>query len=216
MVAWEAITLADQPPFTQDSAEIWRAADKIVYSKMLETVSSARTRIERDFDPEAVRQIRARGERDLTVGGPRRAGDQGRGGRRVASVHRAHRGGRRQTVTLPSEARTAGRTPFRKRMVHSTTAPRRDETTTLPGLSGPPRQKAGRLGREEFAPFLAPLCSVRGRSKMSEADRESPILPLTCQDELKRIAVDDCRSLAKVGVAGSNPVVRSTVMSRTS
>jgi hypothetical protein len=76
---------------------------------------------------------------------------------------------------------------FGNGMVHSTTAPRRDETTTLPGLSRPPRRKAGRLGREEFAPFLAPLCSVRGRSKMSEADRESPILPLTCQDELKRL-----------------------------
>jgi len=50
MVDWEtAHTLADQPPFMQDFAEIWQAADKIVYSKTLETVSSARTRIERDF-----------------------------------------------------------------------------------------------------------------------------------------------------------------------
>jgi dihydrofolate reductase len=68
MVAWETLTLADQPPFMQDFAEIWQAADKIVYSKTLETVSSARTRIERDFDPEAVRQMKA--GRDLTVGGP--------------------------------------------------------------------------------------------------------------------------------------------------
>jgi len=52
MVGWEtAHTLADQPPFMQDFAEIWQAADKIVYSKTLETVSTARTRIERDFDP---------------------------------------------------------------------------------------------------------------------------------------------------------------------
>jgi riboflavin biosynthesis pyrimidine reductase len=70
MVAWEAITLADQPPFIQDSAEIWRAADKIVYSKTLETVSSARTRLERDFDPEAVGQMKARAGRDIAVGGP--------------------------------------------------------------------------------------------------------------------------------------------------
>jgi len=41
-----------------------------VYSKTLETVSSARTRIERDFDPEAVRQMKARAGRDITVGGP--------------------------------------------------------------------------------------------------------------------------------------------------
>ena len=71
MVYWEtAITLANQPPFIQDFAEIWQAADKIVYSKTLETVASSRTRIERDFDPEAVRQMKAAARRDLTVGGP--------------------------------------------------------------------------------------------------------------------------------------------------
>jgi dihydrofolate reductase len=71
MVDWEtAHTLADQPPFMQDFAEIWQAADKIVYSKTLETVSSARTRIERDFNPEAVRRMKALARRDVTVGGP--------------------------------------------------------------------------------------------------------------------------------------------------
>jgi len=71
MVAWETMhTLANQPPFMQDFAEIWQTADKIVYSRTLEKVSSARTRIERDFDPEAVRQMKASGERDITVGGP--------------------------------------------------------------------------------------------------------------------------------------------------
>ncbi len=71
MVDWEtAHSLADRPPLTQDFAEIWQAADKIVYSKTLETVSSARTRIERDFDPEAVRQMKATAGRDITVGGP--------------------------------------------------------------------------------------------------------------------------------------------------
>src|SRR5215467_12029326 len=71
MVAWETMhTLADQPPFVQDFAEIWQKADKIVYSRTLGKVSSARTRIERDFDPEAVRQMKASGERDITVGGP--------------------------------------------------------------------------------------------------------------------------------------------------
>jgi dihydrofolate reductase len=62
--------LADQPPFIQDFAAIWQAADKIVYSKTLETISSARTRIERDFNPAAIRQLKARAGRDLTVGGP--------------------------------------------------------------------------------------------------------------------------------------------------
>jgi dihydrofolate reductase len=71
MVAWEGPrTFADQPPFVQDFAAIWQAADKIVYSKTLETASSARTRIERDFNPEAVRQIKATAQRDLSVAGP--------------------------------------------------------------------------------------------------------------------------------------------------
>jgi len=68
MVAWETLPLADLPPSMQEFAEMWQAADKIVYSKTLETVSSARTRIERDFDPEAVRQMKA--GHDLSVGGP--------------------------------------------------------------------------------------------------------------------------------------------------
>ena len=67
MVAWE--TMDDLPPLLQDYAEIWKAADKIVYSRTLETVSSARTRLEQDFDPEAVRELKAQAERDLTVGG---------------------------------------------------------------------------------------------------------------------------------------------------
>ena len=53
LVAWETLDLADQPPFIRDYARIWRAADKIVYSTTLRAVSSGRTRIERDFDPEA-------------------------------------------------------------------------------------------------------------------------------------------------------------------
>jgi dihydrofolate reductase len=75
MVYWEtAHTLPDQPPFIQDFAGIWQAADKIVYSRTLETVSSARTQIERDFDAEAVRQMKASAERDISVGGPDLAG----------------------------------------------------------------------------------------------------------------------------------------------
>jgi dihydrofolate reductase len=71
MVVWETDhTLADQSPVMRDFAEIWQAADKIVYSKTLETVSTARTRIERDLDPEAVRQIQARAGPDIMVGGP--------------------------------------------------------------------------------------------------------------------------------------------------
>ena len=71
MVGWETDpTLADQSPLMRDFAEIWQAADKIVYSRTLEAVSTARTRIEREFDPEAVRQMKALAGRDLIVGGP--------------------------------------------------------------------------------------------------------------------------------------------------
>jgi dihydrofolate reductase len=71
MVGWETDpTLADRSPLMRDFAQIWRAADKIVYSRTLERVTSARTRIERDFDPEAVRRMKAAAGRDLTVGGP--------------------------------------------------------------------------------------------------------------------------------------------------
>jgi dihydrofolate reductase len=70
MVAWETMPTAEQPPIVADFAELWRAADKVVYSKTLETPSSARTRIERDFEPGSVRQMTAEAGRDMSVGGP--------------------------------------------------------------------------------------------------------------------------------------------------
>ena len=81
MAVWETDpTLAEQSPLMRDFAKIWQAADKIVYSKTLEAVSSARTRIERDFDPELVRQMKARAEGDLNVGGPELAAEAFRAG----------------------------------------------------------------------------------------------------------------------------------------
>jgi dihydrofolate reductase len=75
MAGWETDhTLAAQSQLMRDFAQIWQGADKIVYSTTLENPSTARTRIERDFDPEAVRRLKASGERDLTVGGPDLAG----------------------------------------------------------------------------------------------------------------------------------------------
>jgi dihydrofolate reductase len=75
MVFWEtAPTGADQSPVALDWTGIWRAADKIVYSRTLEGVSSARTRIERAFDPEAIRELKRSSPRDLAVGGAELAG----------------------------------------------------------------------------------------------------------------------------------------------
>jgi dihydrofolate reductase len=71
MVYWEtAQALAGQPPWVRDFTELWQAADKVVYSTSLETVSSAKTRLEREFDPAVIREMKAALERDITVGGP--------------------------------------------------------------------------------------------------------------------------------------------------
>jgi dihydrofolate reductase len=71
MVYWETRGAgADQAPHIRDYAEIWRGADKIVYSTTLKEPSSARTQIEREFDPEAIRRIKASAERDISIGGP--------------------------------------------------------------------------------------------------------------------------------------------------
>ncbi|MGH7642283.1 MAG: dihydrofolate reductase family protein [Candidatus Dormibacteria bacterium] len=70
MVYWEtAHTRADQSPIELAFSTIWQAADKVVYSKTLKTVSSARTRIERAFDSEAIRGMKATATRDITIGG---------------------------------------------------------------------------------------------------------------------------------------------------
>jgi dihydrofolate reductase len=71
MVAWDSPdAVADQPPFMHEFAEIWQAADKIVYSTTLTTASTPRTRIERDFDPDKVRELKASAAADISVGGP--------------------------------------------------------------------------------------------------------------------------------------------------
>jgi dihydrofolate reductase len=69
MAAWEALPLTGQPSYVQDFAVTWREADKIVYSTTLEGVSTANTRLERQFDPDAVRELKATAARDLAVGG---------------------------------------------------------------------------------------------------------------------------------------------------
>ena len=75
MVFWETVsTEADEPAVFWDYAEIWQAAEKVVYSRTLQTVSSARTRIEREFDRDAVRRLKQSSESDITVGGAELAG----------------------------------------------------------------------------------------------------------------------------------------------
>jgi dihydrofolate reductase len=81
LVAWETVgTGDDQPAVTRDFARIWQAADKIVYSRTLRTVASARTRVEREFDPEAIRRLKQDSHADLTIGGAALAGQALRAG----------------------------------------------------------------------------------------------------------------------------------------
>jgi dihydrofolate reductase len=72
MVYWESDR--DQSAVARDFAEIWRAAEKVVYSRTLETVSSERTRIEREFDARAIRRLKESSRSDITIGGAQLAG----------------------------------------------------------------------------------------------------------------------------------------------
>jgi dihydrofolate reductase len=68
--SWEtARTIAGQSAVSLDFARIWQAADKIVYSTTLQAADTARTRVERGFDPDQVRKLKEAADRDLTVGG---------------------------------------------------------------------------------------------------------------------------------------------------
>lgn len=71
MAGWETDpSLAAQSDIMRDFAEVWQAADKVVYSRTLTEVATTRTRIEPEFDPDAVRRLKAAADRDLLVGGP--------------------------------------------------------------------------------------------------------------------------------------------------
>ncbi len=72
MVYWE--TDDDESPIAKDYAETWRAAEKIVFSRTLEAVSSERTRLEREFDPAAIAQLKAHARSDISIGGADLAG----------------------------------------------------------------------------------------------------------------------------------------------
>ena len=72
---WETMDAQPgHPPVVYDFAAVWRAADKVVYSRTLEAVDTARTRLEREFDPETVRGMKESAEADLLIGGPELAG----------------------------------------------------------------------------------------------------------------------------------------------
>ena len=81
MRVWETDpNLAAESPLNRDFAEIWQAADKIVYSRTLETISTHKTQLEQTFDPEAIRQLKEAVEQDILIGGPELAAHAFRAG----------------------------------------------------------------------------------------------------------------------------------------
>jgi len=72
MAVWE--TMQDDAPEMRDFAELWRAAEKVVYSTTLTEVTTSRTRRERAFEPDSVRALKADAASDITIGGPGLAG----------------------------------------------------------------------------------------------------------------------------------------------
>jgi dihydrofolate reductase len=70
MAVWETLQTSGQPSFIAEFADMWRAADKIVYSKTLASASTPRTRLEHGFDPESIRGMKTSAARDITIGGP--------------------------------------------------------------------------------------------------------------------------------------------------
>ena len=80
LAVWETVPLDEQPGYIRDYAELWRDSDKIVYSRTLDAPSTSRTRIERDFDADAVRRLKDEAQRDLAVGGAELAAEAFRAG----------------------------------------------------------------------------------------------------------------------------------------
>lgn len=74
MAVWEDLPLGDEPPEVRDYGRLWRAAEKVVFSRTLDQVSSARTRIEREFDAVNVRRWVAESPSDVSIGGSELAG----------------------------------------------------------------------------------------------------------------------------------------------
>ena len=138
LAVWETEAyLGDRQPVVVDFAAIWRATDKVVFSRTLETVVSARTRIERAFEPDQIREMKTSAGRDLSIGGAELAAHAFRAGL-VDECHLLLNpiivgGGRtRFADRSPHPACIAGRRPIRQRS-DSSPLPRCDVKTALIG-----------------------------------------------------------------------------------
>jgi dihydrofolate reductase len=70
MSVWETMDTSDEPAVIQDYARIWQGADKVVYSTSLDAAATPRTRLERQFLPDAVRNLKSSSDKDISIGGP--------------------------------------------------------------------------------------------------------------------------------------------------
>ena len=70
MRVWQDLPLGGVPPYIRDYAQVWRAAEKIVYSRTLESAETPRTSLRREFEPDAVRALLAGSATDVSIGGP--------------------------------------------------------------------------------------------------------------------------------------------------
>ena len=70
MSVWDSMDTRNEPQVIQDYARVWQGADKVVYSTSLDTVATPRTRLERQFGPEAVQDLKAAADRNISIGGP--------------------------------------------------------------------------------------------------------------------------------------------------
>ena len=138
MVFWEtAHTDPDAPPHILQYARDWQAAEKIVYSTTLASVSSEKTRIERTFDADAVRTLKAEADHDLTVDGPNLAAQAiaGRPGGRVPPLPHHERGRRRQAV-LPRRRAPRSRAGRAARLRQRTDLRALPDPLSRPGTPG--------------------------------------------------------------------------------
>jgi dihydrofolate reductase len=159
MSVWETDpALAEQSDFTAEFASVWQAADKVVYSTTLTAVTTATTRLERDFEPDAVRKLKAAASSDLTIGGANLAAQAMAAGL-VDECRLARDRRRRQTGPArghPHQPRAARRTPIRQRrpapsLPHpNMTGPRTHRRAVRSCLECKPRP-VGRMARTQLA-----------------------------------------------------------------
>ena len=114
MMVWETMPVENEPPVVQDYAQIWRAAEKIVFSRTLTKASTPKTRIEKSFDPADIAKLKKESSRDIGIGGAELAGEAIKAGlvdenASLSASHRDRRGAARTSRRHAGAARATRR-----------------------------------------------------------------------------------------------------------